>query len=194
MEGTPSWRRIDTASAHGTFVWMRLHTRVCCRDADMYQNDRASGGCGAAGCTGSVFLRLCVNLGLSYIGADAHRESLPSCPPSSPHALTLSQSSQFRYTFVISDDKYAPLPGASYLLVHLSFPFAFLRRLCGPAFAPLLRLSCARSQAASRPWAACCSLRTVEMCCRAYSPLLFFLLFTFVRESSANAGCNGEAR
>jgi hypothetical protein len=37
---------------YGTFVWMRAHTRVRFRDADMYQNARASGGCGAAGCTG----------------------------------------------------------------------------------------------------------------------------------------------
>jgi hypothetical protein len=126
--------------------------------------------------------------------------SLPFCPSLFPaRADTLSQS-QLRAsnsdTHLSSD---TPLAGASYLLVQLSFSFAFLWRLRGPTFAPLLRLSSASSQAASRLWAACCSLRgtvvfgavfharrrraTVDI-----SLSSFFLLFIFVRESFCERG------
>ncbi|KAJ7866495.1 hypothetical protein B0H13DRAFT_2670746 [Mycena leptocephala] len=79
------------------------------------------------------------------------------------------QSSQFRYTFVNSNDKYAPIPGAcASLRLHHSFGSLArgVRRRPGLG---LLAAPCARWRYAA-----------VHI-----APIIFFLLFTFWR----NFGC-----
>jgi hypothetical protein len=171
---------------------MRVHARIRCRDADMYQNDRAGGGCGAAGCTGSVFLGLCMNLRLRYIGIE---NPSPFAPPSSQHALTHSLR--------------APNSDIHLLSVTTNTPHSQVRRTCLFTFLSLLhflgacaglRLHHSFSSVARgvrrRPGVGLLTTPCARWRCAAVhiAPLFFFLLFTFVRESSANAGCNGEAR
>jgi hypothetical protein len=105
--------------------------------------------------------------------------SLPFCPSLFPaRADTLSQSFQFRYVI-----RYAAIR-ASYLLVQLSFSFAFLwclprayicttpsalvREESGSVTALGRLLLLARSSSVRR-----CIPRTVEACCSAHSPLFF---------------------